>query len=53
MTKLRNQIAANEYSVDPELVAHEILRKVRLIKWARQELVSAPGRNPQQKLRGP
>ena len=38
MTELSEQIATYGYRVDPELVAVEILRKLRLIKSARHEL---------------
>lgn len=44
--EVRDQIVARNYKVDPELVAEEILRKLRLVRTARQELGSAPGRNP-------
>ncbi len=53
MTKLKAQVSEREYAVDSALVAEEILRKLRMIKWARRELVSEPGQNPQPKLRGP
>ena len=53
MTNLKNQIAKREYNLDSALVAEEILRKLRLIRWARHELASGPGRNPPPKLRGP
>jgi hypothetical protein len=52
LTKLRNQIAANEYTVDANLVAEEMVRKMRFIKWAREELATAPDRTPIPKLRG-
>ena len=52
MTNLKNQIAEREYKVDSALLAEEILRKLRLIRWARHELVSEPGRTPRPKLRG-
>ena len=51
MSKMKNRIAAG-YEVDADLVAREILRKLRLVKWARQELVSAPGRTPARSARG-
>ena len=51
MSEMKNRIAAG-YQVDAELVAQEILRKLRLLKWARQELVSAPGRTPARSARG-
>jgi hypothetical protein len=51
MAEMKNRIAAG-YDVDAELVAQEILRKLRLVKWARQELVSAPGRTPARSARG-
>ena len=53
MTNLKHQVAEHEYHVNSALVAEEILRKLRLIRWARHELVSGPGRTPQPKLRGP
>lgn len=52
MTKLKTQVAEHAYNVDSALVAEEILRKLRMIKWARHELVSEPGRNRRPKLRG-
>ena len=52
MTNLKSKVAAQEYSVDSNLVAEEIIRKLRMIRWARHELVSEPGRNHQPKLRG-
>jgi hypothetical protein len=51
MADLKNRIAAG-YEVDSEQVAREIVRKLRLIKWARHELVSAPGRTPGRPARG-
>ena len=52
MTKLKTQIAEHTYSVDSSLVAEEILRKLRMIKWARHELVNGADRSRHQKLRG-
>jgi len=52
MAKLKTQVSEHEYAVDSALVAEEILRKLRMIKWARQELTSASGRTQQPKLRG-
>ena len=52
MTKLKTQVAEHSYAVDSSLVAEEILRKLRLIKWARHELVSESGRTHHSKLRG-
>ncbi len=52
MTNLKHQITDHAYVVSSEQVAEEILRKLRLVKWARRELVSAPGRTPGSKLRG-
>ena len=52
MTKLKTQVAGHAYNVDPALVAEEILRKLRMIRWARQELASEPDRSRQPKLRG-
>lgn len=46
MAELKTRIEQRQYSVDAELVAEEILRKLRLVKWARRELVSGPGRTP-------
>lgn len=46
MREVRAQITARNYKVDPEQVAEEILRKIRLVRTARQELGTAPGRNP-------
>lgn len=46
MAELKTQIAQRDYSVDAELVAEEILRKLRLVRWARRELVSGTGRTP-------
>lgn len=52
MTRLKTKIAKHDYEVEAELVAEEIIRKVRLIRLARRQLVSGPGRNPEPKLRG-
>lgn len=46
MTELKTQITQREYRVNADLVAEEILRKLRLLRWARRELVSGPGRTP-------
>ena len=46
MTQLKHRIAARGYEVNPELVAEEIVRKLRLVRWARRELVTASGRTP-------
>jgi hypothetical protein len=51
MTEIKSRVAAG-YEVDAEQVAREILRKLRLVKWARQELASAPGRTPARSARG-
>jgi hypothetical protein len=50
VAEMKDRIAAG-YEVDADLVAREILRKVRLVKWARRELVSAPGRTPMRSAR--
>jgi hypothetical protein len=47
VTQVRAKIAAHDYKVDAGLVAEEILRKIRLVKWARQELAPPTGRTPQ------
>lgn len=52
MMKLKTQVAEHTYAVDSTLVAEEILRKLRMIKSARHELASEPGRTPRPKLRG-
>jgi hypothetical protein len=52
MTKLKTQVAEHAYSVDSSLVAEEILRKLRMIKWARHELVSEADQSRRPKLRG-
>ena len=52
MAKLKTEVATHQYSVDSALVAEEILRKLRMIRWARHELVSESGRTRQPKLRG-
>lgn len=52
MTKLKTEVAERQYSVDSALVAEEILRKLRMIRWARHELVNESGRTRQSKLRG-
>lgn len=52
MTKLAKQVADHEYTVDSQRVAEEIVRKLRMIKWARQELVSGPDRTRPPKLHG-
>jgi hypothetical protein len=51
MSEIRTRYAPG-YEIDAELVAREILRKIRLIKWARQELVSEPSRTPGRSARG-
>ncbi len=51
MTKLKTQVAEHTYNVDSTLVAEEILRKLRMIRSARQELVSGPDRNRHPRLR--
>jgi len=53
MSHLARQVADHTYKVDSADIAEEIIRKLRMIKWARHELVSAPGRTRQPKLRGP
>ena len=52
MSKLAKQVADHEYNVDSAQVAEEIIRKLRMIKWARHELVSGSGRTRQPKFRG-
>ena len=52
MTKLKTQVAEHSYDVDSSLVAEAIIRKLRMVKWARHELVSEPGRTHHPKLRG-
>ena len=42
---IKHMIAAREYQVDADLVAEEILRKLKLLKWAKREL-TAGGRIP-------
>ena len=51
MAEMKSRVAAG-YEVDAEQVAREILRKLRLVKWAQQELSSAPGRTPARSARG-
>ena len=51
MADIKRRIAEG-YEVDSEQVAREILRKARMLKWARQELVSSPGRTPERPARG-
>ena len=52
MSKLKAEVAEQLYTVDSALVAEEILRKLRMIKSTRRQLLSEPGRSPQPKLRG-
>ncbi len=52
MTHLKTQVAEQKYVVDSALVADEMVRKMRIIRSARHELVSGPGQTPQPKLRG-
>ena len=52
MTKLKTQVAEHAYTVDSAMVAEEIIRKLKLIRWARHELVSESGQNRLPKLRG-
>ena len=51
MADIKRRIAEG-YEVDSEQVAREILRKARMLKWAREELVSSPGRTPARPARG-
>lgn len=51
MAELKKRVAAG-YEVDAGLVAQEMLRKARLLRLARQQLVSAPGRNRVHPARG-
>jgi hypothetical protein len=51
MTELSSRIS-RDYEVNAELVAQEIIRKLRLVRWARRELVSGPGRTPGRSVRG-
>ena len=51
MTELQKRYSAG-YEVDAEQVAREIVRKARLLRWARQELAPATGRTPGRPLRG-
>jgi hypothetical protein len=53
MTDIKARIEGRGYRVDSELVAEAILRKMRLIRWARQELGGAAGHTPHPKLHGP
>lgn len=46
VSELKSQIEQRDYNVDAALVAEAILRKLRLVKWARRELVSEAGRTP-------
>jgi hypothetical protein len=50
MAEIKKRVAAG-YEVDSDLVAREMLRKARLVRWARQELVSAPGHTPERPAR--
>ena len=52
ISEIKTRYAAG-YAIDSELVAQEILRKLRLVKWARQGLVSEPGHTPAPSTRGP
>jgi anti-sigma28 factor (negative regulator of flagellin synthesis) len=52
MSELKLKIERDVYTIDPERVAEEIIRKLRLIKWARRELTTESGQTPQSKLRG-
>lgn len=52
MTELKLQLDRDAYSVDPERVAAAIVRKLRLMKWARRELADEPDRTPKPTLRG-
>ena len=46
MTELSKRIASNGYKVDSNEVAEEILRKLKLVRWARRELAAGAGRDP-------
>lgn len=52
MAELKEKIEGPGYRIDSELVAEEILRKLRMVKWARRELVGARAGNPRPELRG-
>lgn len=52
MTELKGRIAQRDYAVDSDAVAEEILRKLRLVRWARRELVSGAGRTPERPAHG-
>ena len=56
MTEFKSAVRA-DYEVNAELVAQEIIRKLRLVRWARRELLStpdlsSPGRTPGRSVRG-
>ena len=51
MADLKSRFASG-YEVDAKLVAGEIVRKARLLRWARQELVTSAGRTRGRSLRG-
>jgi hypothetical protein len=52
MTRLKTKVSQNDYYVEADLVAEEILRKVKLIRMVRRQLANGSGRTPQVKLRG-
>jgi hypothetical protein len=50
MTEVKSRIGG-DYQVNADLVAQEIIRKLRLVKIARTELLGAPGRTPGRSVR--
>jgi hypothetical protein len=56
MTEFKSALSV-DYEVNAELVAQEIIRKLRLVKFARRELLGvpdpiSPGRTPGRSVRG-
>lgn len=47
VSQVKAKIAADDYKVDAGLVAEEILRRLRFVRWARRELAPPAGRTPQ------
>ena len=53
VSSVRERLEANAYKVDAESVAEEIIRKLRLMRWARRELTSEAGRIPGRPAKSP
>lgn len=52
MSELKRRFEGESYAPDAGLVAEEIIRKLRLMRWARRVLTDEPDRTRGPKLRG-